>query len=187
MREGIYQWVKNLAVYYLFLTVVMHLVPEDKYERYVRFFMGMLLILLLCVPIGKIWNRGTDFLQGFESVYHREEAEMLQHSAENIQELYLKEGYEAEIREQILRSLKNTDIKLADAVVHIEEGLHIVFYVEQPLVAEQERRIADEFSTYCQDGKGEYQIKTVGSRTTTVGDSSDDWSASGSGGTSCFE
>ena len=187
MRTEIYQWIKNLAVYYILLTVIMHLIPEEKYARYVRFFMGMFLILMLCIPIAKIWNRGSDLLLEFEAAYYREESQMLQQNAQNIQELYLQEGYEAEIRKQMLRVFENTDIKLADVVVHIEkEGLHVIFYVEEPLSAEQERRVADEFRTYCRDGKGKYQVQTVGNGETAVVDSSADWSASGSGSTSGF-
>ena len=50
MREEIYQWMKGLAVFYLFFTAVLQLVPDRKYERYVRSFMGLLLIYMLCTP-----------------------------------------------------------------------------------------------------------------------------------------
>ncbi len=40
MREDIYQWMKSLAVFYLFFTAVLQLVPDRKYERYVRSFTG---------------------------------------------------------------------------------------------------------------------------------------------------
>ena len=45
MREDIYQWMKSLAVFYLFFTAVLQLVPDRKYERYVRSFMGLLLLM----------------------------------------------------------------------------------------------------------------------------------------------
>ena len=44
MKEEIYQWMKNLAVFYILFTAFLHLVPDKKYERYVRLFMGFLLI-----------------------------------------------------------------------------------------------------------------------------------------------
>ena len=49
MKENLYAWIKNLAVFYLLFTMVLHLVPAGKYEKYVRFFMGLLLILILIV------------------------------------------------------------------------------------------------------------------------------------------
>ena len=34
----IYAWVKNLVCFYILLTVVLHLLPKDNYQKYVRFF-----------------------------------------------------------------------------------------------------------------------------------------------------
>ena len=71
MREDIYQWMKSLAVFYLFFTAVLQLVPDRKYERYVRSFMGLLLIYMLCTPVFAVFGekdgqdgsrRASDFL-----------------------------------------------------------------------------------------------------------------------------
>lgn len=48
--EGIYGWVKNIIYYMIFLSVVNNLLAESKYEKYVRFFAGMVLILLVASP-----------------------------------------------------------------------------------------------------------------------------------------
>lgn len=45
MKEELYLWIRNLAVFYIFFTAVLNLIPDQKYEKYVRFFMGLLLIL----------------------------------------------------------------------------------------------------------------------------------------------
>ena len=47
----VYSWVKNLVCFYLFLTVVLHLLPKKNYQKYVRFFSGMLLTILVTSPI----------------------------------------------------------------------------------------------------------------------------------------
>lgn len=36
----IYSWVKNLVCFYILLTVVLHLLPKENYQKYVRFFSG---------------------------------------------------------------------------------------------------------------------------------------------------
>ena len=51
MRETIYEWMKNLAVLDLFFTAVMNFLPDGKYNKYIRHFLGLLLILLLITPI----------------------------------------------------------------------------------------------------------------------------------------
>lgn len=47
----IYAWVKNLVCFYILLTVVLHLLPKDNYQKYVRFFSGMLLTILVMSPV----------------------------------------------------------------------------------------------------------------------------------------
>ena len=48
--EGIYTWVKNIVFYLIFLTVLMGLLPSGKYEKYIRFFAGMVLIMAALSP-----------------------------------------------------------------------------------------------------------------------------------------
>ena len=66
MREDIYQWMKSLAVFYLFFTAVLQLVPDRKYERYVRSFMGVLLIYMLCTPVFAVFGKSGQLLEGFD-------------------------------------------------------------------------------------------------------------------------
>ena len=47
----IYSWVKNLVCFYILLTVVLHLLPKQNYQKYVRFFSGILLTILVISPI----------------------------------------------------------------------------------------------------------------------------------------
>ena len=51
MAQEIYQWARNLAVYYIILTALMHIMPDPRYSRYVRSFMGILLILIVTSPL----------------------------------------------------------------------------------------------------------------------------------------
>ena len=51
MKEAIYSWIKCLAIFYILLTMLIHLVPTGKYQRYVRFFMGLLLIFMMSTPM----------------------------------------------------------------------------------------------------------------------------------------
>lgn len=53
--ESVYSWVKNIIYYMIFLSVVSNLLADSKYEKYIRFFAGMVLILLVVSPLtGKL-------------------------------------------------------------------------------------------------------------------------------------
>lgn len=47
---AVYGWVKNIIYYMIFLSVVNNLLADSKYGKYIRFFSGMVLILLVVSP-----------------------------------------------------------------------------------------------------------------------------------------
>ena len=72
MKESFYQWVKTLAVFYILFSAVLHLIPDPKYERYIRSFMGLLLIYIfrsfICVKViaGKSKQKSRHFAKKTE-------------------------------------------------------------------------------------------------------------------------
>ena len=49
--EILYGWVKNIIYFMIFLSVAGSLLADSKYEQYIRFFAGALLILLTVNPL----------------------------------------------------------------------------------------------------------------------------------------
>lgn len=54
MLETVYNWIKNIAFYMLLVTAFLQIVPDESYRKYIRFFSGLILIMLLVMPIFKI-------------------------------------------------------------------------------------------------------------------------------------
>lgn len=73
MKEAIYSWIKCLAIFYILLTMLIHLVPTGKYQRYVRFFMGLLLMAMLITPMLSILEKAKTLPESFSSLYQQEE------------------------------------------------------------------------------------------------------------------
>lgn len=48
--ETLTLWVKNMVFYIVFLTLIFHLLPSGRYEKYVRLFAGMVFILVAVQP-----------------------------------------------------------------------------------------------------------------------------------------
>ena len=55
MRE-ILDLVRYVAVFYLLEQMVFNLLPGKIYEKYVRFYLGLLLVLLLLQPMFRIFR-----------------------------------------------------------------------------------------------------------------------------------
>ena len=145
MKEELYTWIKNLAVFYILFTAILHLVPNGKYERYVRFFMGLLLIFMLSSPVFSLFGKSGELMESFQENYKEEAAVRERKELENLQEFYLEKGYEWESREKIMEKLKERGIELTDAAVNIEGGeFHVILYLKEEPDKEEERRIADE-------------------------------------------
>ena len=180
MREEFYQWMKNLAVFYILFTAVLHLVPDKKYERYIRSFMGLLLIYMLCTPVVAVLGKSGELLQSFSSNYRQEKNLLEQKEAEDLQAFYLYQGYENELAEKIRESLDGTGIKTVDAAVNIEgEKVSAVVYVQEEPTEEEERRIYNELREKFGIEKKDCRILAEGNEETAVGGDSSSGASSG--------
>lgn len=48
--EPVYEWIRNLTGYFLFMSVLDNLLPGKKYGKYIRLFSGVVLILIVLQP-----------------------------------------------------------------------------------------------------------------------------------------
>ncbi len=56
MLTFIYEWIENIAFYLVILVAVMRMIPNNHYQKYIRFFAGLILILMLVEPIFKLFD-----------------------------------------------------------------------------------------------------------------------------------
>ena len=118
MKEAIYSWIKCLAIFYILLTMLIHLVPTGKYQRYVRFFMGLLLMAMLITPMLSILEKAKTLPESFSSLYQQEEKKRLTLDLENLQKSLLEKGVEEQLEKNIPESLKKKGIEVTACKVH---------------------------------------------------------------------
>ena len=51
MKEFIFGWIQDIAFYTLLMEVVLHVLPEQGQKKYLQFFMGIVLIILVVSPM----------------------------------------------------------------------------------------------------------------------------------------
>ena len=174
MKEEITGLVRNLAVFYIIFTSVIQLVPNKKYERYVRNFMALLLIYMVCTAVFSIMGKTAQITEAFSEEYQKlhfhDAVERLdQQQGQELQLFYLNREYEKEIQKRILEILENTGIKQAEVTVHIEgENLSVVICLQKNITEEQERRLEDALWQEFEIGKEKYQIITGGNGKTAM-------------------
>lgn len=54
--QEVLNMVRYAAVFYLLEQMVLNLLPGKMYERYVRFYLGLLMVLLLLQPVFRIFR-----------------------------------------------------------------------------------------------------------------------------------
>lgn len=181
MREEIYGWIKNLAVFYILFTAFLHLVPDGKYEKYIRFFMGLLLIVMMSTPIFSFLGMGKEITEEFQFFFEEENREKEIQELENMQKLYLEKGYALDLAEQIKENLYKSGIEVQEIEVKIEgEKLRAVLTVKEAN-EEQKGRIADELVEKWGFEEGGYTILDAEDNTGTVDRSAAFGTSSGSG------
>lgn len=84
MFDYIFEWIQNLVFYLVIITAVMQVIPGKSYKKYVQFFSGLVMILLMLTPILKLTGmQGT-----FQELYHSKEYEMEKESIEAQQQYF---------------------------------------------------------------------------------------------------
>ena len=86
--QQIYGWIQNITVYLIVTAAVMHAIPGKDYGKYIRFFSGLILILLLATPILNL----TDMKERFDTLYGNSEYEMEKQEIESVDEFYKNAG-----------------------------------------------------------------------------------------------
>lgn len=97
MVTYLYEWLQNLAFYLVLVTAVIHMLPETGYKKYIQFFTGLVLIILLVSPVLQLL--GTDI---------------------TLADFYQKMEYETEV-EQKLMEWQQEQVKEKNNEIEVEE------------------------------------------------------------------
>lgn len=69
--EMLYDWIKNIAVYLVFTTAIIQALPETHYRPYIQFYMGLILMVLVLMPVLHV----TKTKLSFEKLYQTKQYE----------------------------------------------------------------------------------------------------------------
>lgn len=120
MLEQIYDWILNLSVYLIVAAAVMHAIPGRDYGKYIRFFSGLILILLLVTPVLNL----TGMKGRFDSLYRGSEYEMEKREIERAARIYEDADLSEYLPEEEAQGgdVQNPEDQKTDADERIEVG-----------------------------------------------------------------
>lgn len=82
MFEFVYEWLKNLSAYLLLVHMVINILPNEEYRKYIRFFCGLVLIVMLVTPLFQLFNLEADFKEIYHSIEYKNVIEELEKAGE---------------------------------------------------------------------------------------------------------
>ena len=87
MFQYIYQWIENIAFYLVVITAVIQLVPNNSYKKYIRFFTGLILVILLANPIMKIFQIEETFEAFYEEADYERKLEEIEDATKYLEDI----------------------------------------------------------------------------------------------------
>lgn len=81
MFGSLYEWLQNISYYLILVTAVTYVLPSGSYRKYIRFFTGLVLILMLLIPVMNLFRikipDGDEVFEDFLSRYENNMPEYL--------------------------------------------------------------------------------------------------------------
>lgn len=79
--DVIYEWIKNIAFYMISVSVVLKVLPGNQYQKYIQFFTGIILIILVFLPIIRLAGKEQtvkELYEGYTYEQKKEEFEQME-------------------------------------------------------------------------------------------------------------
>lgn len=102
--EWLKEWIRNVAFYYLFVTVIANVLPDGKEKKTVQFFLGLLITLFFLRPILHLGELEINLEQNVMGNVIEEHFSQMQREMDGMDLMgteYLLSAYEVEMEEQI--------------------------------------------------------------------------------------
>lgn len=113
----VFTWVRSLILYLLLAGLAVNMAPASQYKQYIRYFTGLVVIILLAKPIGYLYQLGSGDLE--EIV-----ANISDMDGVNIKGIPGKQGedildyYDVSLRMSIIQELEQFGVEDVDLVTN---------------------------------------------------------------------
>ena len=124
MEEAVYSWIKNIIIYLIINTIIMNLLGNKSYKKYVSIVSGMILVLIVISPLTKLMKLDANldyFLQSNDFAIESTEFRNQLNLMEEKQNETIFAQYEEKIRLQVGEILLTQDVYLDSCHITIDK------------------------------------------------------------------
>ncbi len=100
----IYEWICSLVSYMILMTMITNLLPDHKYEKYLRLFSGVVFLLLVISPFTNLTGTAAQMAAAFEQIAFQTDVEAMKREIANVDRERLErltEEYERAAQENL--------------------------------------------------------------------------------------
>ena len=87
MFEYLYRWMENISFYLVILTVTIQLIPNNNYKKYIRFFTGLILVLMLLGPVMKLFDIEKTFYSYYENAEYERKMREIENATKYLEDI----------------------------------------------------------------------------------------------------
>lgn len=115
-----------MVSFMILMTVIMNLLPDKKYEKYLQLFTGMVFLLLFFAPLTDLSGLEAQMAGAFERITFQTDAKLLKKEIEDVngarmQQLILQ--YEAVLEQELRTMAATVDAECVDVELVMETDL----------------------------------------------------------------
>lgn len=124
MLAGVYDWIKNIAFYIILVTTILNVLPEKKYQKYLKLLIGVLMIILIMSPVLQYLKIDKSLDLSFIKESYEQEMKDVEKNTDTYytsQNSRLKEMYEDEIKSGIESLLQTHSLHLTDLTIQYND------------------------------------------------------------------
>lgn len=116
--ELIYNWILKLSFFAVLGSVILQMIPDHGFQKYVRFVLGLILAAILVVPVLELFDKRTTFEEIYHNSAYKIQVSELEEKSQKVQEDILSiEGRNSENQntENSGTGTKNTEDQIRDS------------------------------------------------------------------------
>lgn len=124
--DMIYDWIRSLVFYMILMTMVMNMLPDKKYEKYLQLFTGAAFVLLVVSPFTDLTGLENQIAGVFERLTFQNDAKLLVREIEDAdgeRMNRLVENFETAVETDIRTMAENAELECLDVDVVLETDM----------------------------------------------------------------
>lgn len=166
------EFVQNILVYVIIITVLRGLITDAKYQQYFQFFSGVILILLFLTPVLSFLDSDGDWYQILEQKLMQMDLDEIRGEMKVAQEGFeqvLCSRYEEAVEEQVELLARQKGLTLEETKVVLEKGKDSWEVIEVSGRIEEKGEAGDSRGSGGKAG-GENRVESVAVEAVSIGE-----------------